>query len=82
MDFLIIDTNFFPPLQNANEDTDDMFDHLFDRYGKVVYRRNDKKTRSEEVDDDAESLSCKLISQTILSKILSLESLHSDDYNV
>ncbi|KAH7528161.1 protein Iojap, chloroplastic [Ziziphus jujuba] len=43
--------------QNANEDTDDMFDHLFDRYGKVVYRRNDKKTRSEEVDDDAESLS-------------------------
>ncbi|KAF3438282.1 hypothetical protein FNV43_RR21043 [Rhamnella rubrinervis] len=42
---------------NVNEDTDDMFDHLFDRYGKVVFRRNDKKPPSAEVDDDAESLS-------------------------
>lgn len=52
-------TRFF--LQNVNEDTDDMFDRLFDRYGKVVFRRNDKKPPSAEVDDDAESLSCKLI---------------------
>lgn len=52
-------THFF--LQNVNEDTDDMFDDLFDRYGKVVFRRNDKKPPSAEVDDDAESLSCKLI---------------------
>lgn len=43
-----------------NEDTDDMFDDLFNKYGKVVFRRNDKRP-SAEVDDDAESLSCKLI---------------------
>lgn len=40
------------------EDTDQMYDKLFDRYGKVMYRRNDKKSTSAEVDDDAESLSC------------------------
>lgn len=48
-------------MQNVGEDTDEMFDKLFDRYGKVVYRRNDKKSASAEVDDDADSLSCKLI---------------------
>lgn len=47
-------------LQNVSEDTDDMFDDLFDRYGKVVYSREDKKPPSAEIDDDAESLSCKL----------------------
>ncbi|KAL6201896.1 hypothetical protein ACLB2K_025608 [Fragaria x ananassa] len=44
-------------IPNVSEDTDDMFDDLFDRYGKVVYSRKDKKPPSEELDDDAESLS-------------------------
>ncbi|WCJ37016.1 Protein Iojap chloroplastic [Euphorbia peplus] len=39
------------------EDTDELFDDLFDKYGKVVYTRNDQKSPSAEVDDDAESLS-------------------------
>ncbi|KAL6514011.1 hypothetical protein OROHE_019467 [Orobanche hederae] len=43
---------------NASEDTDDMFDDdLFNKYGKVVFRRNDQKSTSAEVADDAESLS-------------------------
>lgn len=42
---------------NTSEDTDDMFDDLFDKYGKVVYTRNDQKPPIAEVDDDAESLS-------------------------
>ncbi|KAL6196755.1 hypothetical protein ACLB2K_032369 [Fragaria x ananassa] len=44
-------------IPNVSEDTGDMFDDLFDRYGKVVYSRKDKKPPSEELDDDAESLS-------------------------
>lgn len=51
----------FRVVQNVSEDTDEMFDKLFDRYGKVVFRRNDKKPPSAEVDDDAKSLSCMLI---------------------
>lgn len=43
-----------------SEDTDDMYDDLFKKYGKVVFRRNDQKSTSAEVDDDAESLACKL----------------------
>ncbi|KAM3302720.1 Protein Iojap, chloroplastic [Capsicum chinense] len=42
---------------NVSEDTDDMFDDLLKKHGKVVYKRNDQKTASEEIDDDAESLS-------------------------
>ncbi|KAI3456707.1 hypothetical protein Pfo_013370 [Paulownia fortunei] len=42
---------------NVSKDTDDMFDDLFKKYGKVVFRRNDQKSASTEVDDDAESLS-------------------------
>ncbi|KAA8523457.1 hypothetical protein F0562_009880 [Nyssa sinensis] len=42
---------------NVSEDTDDMFDDLFEKYGKVVFKRNDQKPPSAEVDDDAESLS-------------------------
>ncbi|MCD7465446.1 hypothetical protein HAX54_001350 [Datura stramonium] len=42
---------------NVSEDTDDMFDDLLKKHGKVVYKRNDQKSASEEVDDDAESLS-------------------------
>ncbi|RVW23485.1 Protein Iojap, chloroplastic [Vitis vinifera] len=41
---------------NVSEDTDDMYDELFEKYGKVVLRRGDKKPHSAEVDDDAESL--------------------------
>lgn len=41
-----------------SEDTDDMYDDLFDKYGKVVFKRNDQKSVIAEVDDDAESLSC------------------------
>ncbi|XP_022848328.1 protein Iojap, chloroplastic isoform X2 [Olea europaea var. sylvestris] len=41
---------------NVSEDTDDMYDDLFKKYGKVVFRRNDQKSTSAEVDDDAESL--------------------------
>lgn len=48
-------------MQNTNIDTDDMFDDLINKYGKVVFRRNDKKPATSEIDDDAESLSCKLL---------------------
>ncbi|OIS96808.1 PREDICTED: protein Iojap, chloroplastic [Nicotiana attenuata] len=42
---------------DVSEDTDDMFDDLLKKHGKVVYRRNDQKPATEEIDDDAESLS-------------------------
>ncbi|XP_042418772.1 protein Iojap, chloroplastic-like [Zingiber officinale] len=38
-------------------DTDDMFDDLFKKHGKVVYRSTDQKSPISEADDDAESLS-------------------------
>lgn len=56
-------------LQNVGEDTDEMFDKLFDRYGKVVYRRNDKKSASAEVDDDAESLSFAVALAKVASEV-------------
>jgi hypothetical protein len=56
-------------LQNASENTDDMYDDLLNKFGKVVFKSNDQKPHSAEVDDDAESLSCKLILQSIESKI-------------
>ena len=56
-------------LQNV-EDTDEMFDDLFDKYGKVVFRSNDKKPPTAEVDDDAESLSCEFIPPIFKSKII------------
>lgn len=45
-----------------------MYDELINNYGKVVFSRKDKKPASAEIDDDAESLSCKL--KEVLSKIL------------
>ncbi|KAL6998968.1 hypothetical protein U1Q18_000134 [Sarracenia purpurea var. burkii] len=42
---------------NVSEDTDDMFDDLFKKYGKVVFTRNDQRPPSAEADDDGESLS-------------------------
>ncbi|KAK7243914.1 hypothetical protein RIF29_38727 [Crotalaria pallida] len=44
-------------LSDVNEDTDEMYDELFNKYGKVVFSRKDRKPSSAEVDDDAESLS-------------------------
>ncbi|ESQ48734.1 hypothetical protein EUTSA_v10021431mg [Eutrema salsugineum] len=43
-------------LSNVSEDSDEMFDDLFNKYGKVVYRSDDQKSPAAEVDDDAESL--------------------------
>lgn len=43
--------------ENVNENTDDMYDDLFDKFGKVVFRRKNIKPHKMEVDDDAESLS-------------------------
>uniref|UniRef100_A0A1D1YJS9 Protein Iojap, chloroplastic n=1 Tax=Anthurium amnicola TaxID=1678845 RepID=A0A1D1YJS9_9ARAE len=45
------------PGNNVNEDMDEIFDKLFDKYGKVIYKRGDQKPPSAEADDDAESLS-------------------------
>lgn len=47
--------------QDVSEDTDDMYDELLNNYGKVVYKKKDQKPASEEIDDDSESLSCKLM---------------------
>ncbi|KAG6790784.1 hypothetical protein POTOM_006951 [Populus tomentosa] len=49
------------------EDTDEMFDDLFNKYGKVVFRSNDKKPPTAEVDDDAESLSYQFCSALFTS---------------
>ncbi|KAG9455539.1 hypothetical protein H6P81_000047 [Aristolochia fimbriata] len=38
-------------------DTDEMYDDLLDKYGKVVFTRKDQKSPIAEADDDAESLS-------------------------
>ncbi|CAF2155461.1 unnamed protein product [Brassica napus] len=43
-------------LSNVSEDSDEMFDDLFNKYGKVVYKSDDLKSPTAEVDDDAESL--------------------------
>ncbi|XP_038876545.1 protein Iojap, chloroplastic isoform X2 [Benincasa hispida] len=44
-------------LSNMNDDTDDMYDDLFKKFGNVVFKSNDQKPPSAEIDDDAESLS-------------------------
>ncbi|KAJ9139626.1 hypothetical protein P3X46_030344 [Hevea brasiliensis] len=51
------------------EDTDEMFDDLFNKYGKVVFRRNDQKPPSAEVDDDAESLSFAVAMAKVASEV-------------
>ncbi|CAL9755456.1 unnamed protein product [Musa acuminata subsp. burmannicoides] len=38
-------------------DADDVFDDLFKKYGKVVYKSGDQKRPAAEADDDSESLS-------------------------
>lgn len=54
---------------NVSEDTDDMFDDLFKKYGKVVFKRNDQKPSSAEVDDDAESLSFAIAVAKVASEV-------------
>lgn len=49
-----------------SEDTDEMFDDLFKKYGKVVYKRSDQKPPTAEIDDDAESLSCMILCSVML----------------
>ncbi|XLR27938.1 hypothetical protein HN51_041246, partial [Arachis hypogaea] len=44
---------------DVGEDIDEMYDELFKNDGKVVFKRKDQKPAIAEVDDDAESLSCK-----------------------
>ncbi|KAI3992101.1 hypothetical protein MKX01_014992 [Papaver californicum] len=44
------------PENNVSEESDEMFDDLFDKYGKVVYRSGDQKPPTDEADDDAECL--------------------------
>nr|XP_007149281.1 hypothetical protein PHAVU_005G057100g [Phaseolus vulgaris]ESW21275.1 hypothetical protein PHAVU_005G057100g [Phaseolus vulgaris] len=58
--------NFF---SDVNEDTDDMYDDLINKYGKVVFSRKDKKPASAEIDDDAESLSFAVELATVASEV-------------
>ncbi|KAJ6834153.1 protein Iojap, chloroplastic [Iris pallida] len=41
----------------GEDTTDEVFDELLNKYGKVIYRSGDQKSPTAEVDDDAESLS-------------------------
>lgn len=56
-------------LSNVSEDTDEMFDNLLKKYGKVVYRRNDQKSPTAEIDDDAESLSFAVAMAKVVSDV-------------
>ncbi|CAN1358996.1 Protein Iojap, chloroplastic [Linum perenne] len=57
--------NFYPTfalrkddnLLTNSEDSEEALDDLLNKYGKVVFRRNDEKGLVAEVDDDAETLS-------------------------
>ncbi|XP_054815162.1 protein Iojap, chloroplastic [Prosopis cineraria] len=42
---------------DVREDTDEMYDELFNKHGKVVFSRKAQKPATAEVDDDADSLS-------------------------
>ncbi|CAN0891907.1 Protein Iojap, chloroplastic [Linum grandiflorum] len=48
------DDNF---LTNAEDTDEEALDELFNKYGKVVFTRNDQQPLIPEVDDDAETLS-------------------------
>lgn len=54
---------------NAGADTDDMYDDLFKKYGKVVYKRKDQKSPTAEVDDDAKSLSFAVAAAKVASDV-------------
>ncbi|XP_051124737.1 protein Iojap, chloroplastic [Andrographis paniculata] len=53
----------------SKDDTDDMFDDLLNKYGKVVFKRNDQKSSSTEADDDAESLSFAMATAKVASDV-------------
>ncbi|KAJ8755579.1 hypothetical protein K2173_022158 [Erythroxylum novogranatense] len=59
------DDNFLSNVEN----TDDIFDDLFNKYGKVVFRRSDGKPPSAEVDDDSESLSFAVAMAKVASEV-------------
>ncbi|KAK4752982.1 hypothetical protein SAY87_021780 [Trapa incisa] len=55
---------------NVNEEDDgEMYDKLFDKYGKVVYSSGDKKSAGDEIDDDAESLSFAVAMAKVASEV-------------
>ncbi|KAL8469475.1 hypothetical protein ACS0TY_032355 [Phlomoides rotata] len=54
---------------NVSQDTDDMYDDLFKKYGKVVFQSNDRKPSSAEIDDDAESLSFAMALANVASDV-------------
>ncbi|KAI3525267.1 hypothetical protein L1887_03943 [Cichorium endivia] len=58
---------------NTSQDTDDMYDDLFKKYGKVVYKRNDQKSPIAEVDDDAECLAFAVAMAKIASDVKAAE---------
>ena len=55
-----------------------MFDELFNKYGKVVYKSDDLKSPAAEVDDDAESLACKKPKAYYVSTYWLMENLNID----
>ncbi|XP_071716464.1 protein Iojap, chloroplastic [Rutidosis leptorrhynchoides] len=59
--------------ENMSQDTDDMYDDLFKKYGKVVYRKNDQKSPIAEVDDDAECLAFAVALAKIASDVKAAE---------
>ncbi|XP_058752021.1 protein Iojap, chloroplastic [Vicia villosa] len=54
---------------DVGEDTDDMYDELLNKYGKVVYKKKDQKPANEEIDDDSESLSFAVEMATVASEV-------------
>lgn len=54
---------------NTSADTGDRFDDLFNKYGKVVYRSNDQKSASADIDDDTESLSFAVAAAKVASEV-------------
>ncbi|XP_073134711.1 protein Iojap, chloroplastic [Henckelia pumila] len=58
---------------DVSEDTDDMFDDLFKKYGKVVFQSKDQTSASAEVDDDAESLSFAVALAKVASDVKAAE---------
>ncbi|KAL3508270.1 hypothetical protein ACH5RR_027671 [Cinchona calisaya] len=54
---------------DTSVDTDDMFDDLFKKYGKVVFRSSDQKSATADIDDDAESLSFAVAAAKVASEV-------------
>ncbi|PWA45128.1 lojap-related protein [Artemisia annua] len=58
---------------DMSQDTDDMYDDLFKKYGKVVYRSKDQKPPTADVDDDAECLAFAVAMAKIASDVKAAE---------